>query len=187
MEDIIKEALREEETVLWQSKPEAFETLDKTNKKRFWVTLCICTVVFIAIMALSLFNGKTEVKPSVVVILFVLCAFAPLRRILDANQIRKLRYVVTNQRMLVVSGDVKGVALERVKQAVLRTDADGHLSLLAGAEGVKKRQSYWRDLALIGQPGASSDDEPIDTFGFYAVEDKKGLERVLKQVLPALF
>lgn len=187
MEDIVKEALREEESVLWQSRPETFETLDKTNKKRFWITLCICAAVFAVLAVLYLFNGKAEPKASVVVILFVLCAFAPVRRILDANQIRKLRYIVTNQRLLVVSGEVKGVALSRVKQAVLRTDADGHLSLLAGVEGVKKRQSYWRDLALIGQPGSSSDDEPIDTFGFYAVEDKKGLERVLKQVLPELF
>ena len=187
MEDIVKEALREDETILWQSKPEAFETLDKTNKKRFWVTLCICAAAFAVLAVLYLFNGKTEPKPSVVVILLVLCGFAPVRRNLDANQIRKLRYIVTNERLLVVSGDVKGVELSRVKQAVLRTDADGHLSLLAGTDGVKKRQSYWRDLALIGQPGSSSDEEAIDTFGFYAVEDKKGLERVLKQVLPALF
>ena len=186
MDEKLTSSLREGEKVLWQSKAEPIQTLDNTTKKRFWITLAVCVATFAVLTVLYATNVKAEPRPAVYVILFVLCAFAPLRRFLDARDIRKLNYVVTDQRLLIVSGDVKGVDLARVKEAALRTDADGHLSLLVGSHGVKARPSHWRDLALTGVPSVSDADEPVDSFGYYAVADKAGLEQVLKQVLPCL-
>ena len=184
MDERITNSLREGETLLWKSRAEAIETLDKTNKKRFWITTAICAVLAVILSALYVIYVKGPVKPAVLVILVLLCAFAPLRRLLDASAVRKLGYAVTNQRLLIVSGEVKGVSLSRVKEAALRTDEDGHLSLLVGADALKAKPSHWRDVALTGLPGTEEEGTVVEYFGFYAVEDKSGLRKILRQVLP---
>lgn len=187
MEETLKNGLRDGETILWRSKTEAIETLDKTNKKPFWLTLLISAAVFVLLVVLYVLNVSGPQKPVVYIILLVACGFAPVRRLADAREARKLHYIVTDRRLLSISGELRGVELKRVKTAALRTDEDGHLSLLAGADAVKARPSRWRALALTGQPSAAVDDnEPVDRFVFYAVEDRKGLEKVLRQVLPGV-
>lgn len=184
MDELIKGRMEEGETILWQGGTEAIEALDKTNKKRFWVTLAICAVLAVVINALYITNVKGEVKPAVIVIILLLCAFAPLRRILDASAVRKLRYVVTDKRLMIVSTEAKAVLLSRIPVCALRSDEDGHLSFLAGENALKAKSSHWRDLALTGQPNSADADEPVDGVAFYAVADKAGLRKVIRQVLP---
>ena len=183
MDALLKEQLAEGESIIWQGVPEPFETLDKTNKKRFWITLAVCIAAAAALVVLYLANIKGEPKPAVLVIILVLCGFAPVRRFLYAAAVRKLRYLVTDRQLLIVSNEVKRVSLSRVKVCALRSDADGHLSFLAGAHALKARPSHWRDLALTGQPNTEP-DEPVDSFAFYAVADKAGLRAVIRRVLP---
>ena len=184
MDELIKSRMDEDERILWQGGPEPVKTLDATNKKRFWVTTCICIVAAITLLALYTCNVKGDRMPSVYVIVLVLCAFAPIRRILDARELRKLRYVVTDKRLMTVLSEAKAVPLSRIRECALRTDADGHLSFLAGAGALKARPSHWRDVALTGNPGGGEPDEPVDVFGFYAVADKAGLRKAIRQVLP---
>lgn len=185
MDELIKSRMDEDEHILWQGGPETIKTLDATNKKRFWVTTCICIVTAIVLLALYICNVKGDRKPAVYVIVLALCAVAPIRQILDARGVRKLRYVVTDKRLMTVSGEAKAVLLSRIRECALRTDADGHLCFLAGASALKARPSHWRDVALTGNPnGGGSPDEPVDTFGFYAVADKAGLRKAIRQVLP---
>ena len=185
MDELIKSRMEEGERILWQGGPEPVKALDSTNKKRFWVTTCICIVTAIVLLALYICNVKGDRKPAVYVIVLVLCAFAPIRRILDARDVRKLRYVVTDKRLMNVSSEAKAVPLSRIRECALRTDADGHMSFLAGAGALKARPNHWRDVALTGNPGSGGEpDEPVDMFGFYAVADKAGLRKAIRQVLP---
>lgn len=184
MDELIKERMTEGETILWQGGPEPFETLDRTNKKRFWITNLICLVTAVALLVLYMTNVKDDPKPAAFAIIVLLCAFAPLRRLLDASAARKLHYVVTDRRLMIVTNEAKFVLLSRIPACALRTDADGHLSFLAGAAALKAKPSHWRDLALIGQPNGADADEPVDAFAFYAVKDKAGLRRAIRQVLP---
>ena len=185
MDENLKSRLNEGETILWQSKTEPIQALDKTNQKRFFTNLIVCSMIAIVLIVLYLTNVKGEVKFSAIVIVLVLCAFAPLRRILDASAVKKLQYLVTDQRLLVFNGsEIKGVELGRIQDAVLKLDADGHLSLLVGSRGIKTKPDHWRELAIVGQPSSLPEEEPIETFGFYAVDDRAGLKKVLAQVLP---
>ena len=183
MDERMKGQMAEGEKILWQGGAEAFETLDKTNKKRFWTTLIVCALTAIVISVLYVLNAKEAVKPGVVVIVVVICAFAPVRRFLDAAAIRKLQYVVTDRQLMVVSSEAKTVLLSRIPVCALRSDADGHLSFLAGEHALKVKPSHWRDLTLTGQPNAAS-GESVESFAFYAVADKAGLRRAIRQVLP---
>lgn len=185
MDELIKSSLNEGEKILWKGSADTIEALDKTNKKRFWITLVICALTAVIITVLYITNVKGEVKPGVIVIVWLLCAFAPVRRLLDASTVQKLQYLVTDQRLLIVSNDVKSVPLSRIRVSALRSDEDGHLSFLAGADALKTRPSHWRDLALTGRSGsAAEEDEAVDSFAFYAVSDKAGLRRAIRQVLP---
>ena len=185
MDETLKSRLNEGENILWQSKAEAIQALDKTNKKRFVTNLIVCAAIAIVLIVLYLTNVKGEVKTSAIVLVLILCAFAPLRRILDASAVKKLQYIVTDQRLLVVNGvEIKAVDLGRIQDAVLKQDEDGHLSLLVGSKGVKAKADHWREVALVGQPGSLPEEEPIETFAFYAVEDRTGLKKVLAKVLP---
>ena len=74
----------------------------------------------------------------------------------------------------------------RTTRIALRTDEDGHLSLLIGPDAIKSRPSHWRDRCLTGQPPSAADDEEVDSFVFYAVADKAGLRKAARQVLPFL-
>ena len=154
MEENLKSRLNEGETILWQSKTEPIQALDKTNKKRFLTNLIVCSVIAAVLIGLYLGFVKGEVKISAIVLVLLLCAFAPLRRILDASAVKKLQYLVTDQRLLV------------------------------GSHGIKTKPDHWRELAIVGQPSSLPEEEPIETFGFYAVEDRAGLKKVLAQVLP---
>ena len=185
MDETLKSRLNEGEQILWQSKPEPIQALDKTNKKRFFTNLIVCSVIAAVLIILYLTNVKGAVKPGAIVTVLVLCAFSPFRRLLDASSVKKLQYVVTDQRLLVVNGvEVKPVELSRIQDAVLKQDADGHLSLLVGSRGVTTKPDHWRELTLVGQPGSLPEEEPIETFAFYAVEDRAGLKKVLAKVLP---
>ena len=183
MDELIKSRMDEDEKILWQGGPDTIKALDKTNKKRFWVQLIIGAAVAAVLIALYALNVKDDPKPSVFAIILVICFFAPLRRLADAAAVRKLQYVVTDKRLMIVSSEARHVTLPRIQECALRTDEDGHLSFLAGPGALKARPSHWRDLSLIGQ-GTTEPDEPVNAFGFYAVKDKAGLRKALRQVLP---
>jgi len=184
MDELIKAKMEDGESILWQGGPESIRTLDKTNKKRFFITTIICLLTAVVLLFLYVTNVKGDLKPSVFVIILGMCACAPLRRLLGAAKIRKLRYVVTDKRLMIVSDEVKAVPYSRIRIAAFRSDPDNHLSFLAGERALKAAPSHWRDMALTGQSETPEPGEPVEAFAFYAVEDKAGLREAIHRVLP---
>lgn len=185
MDELIKAKMEEGESVIWQGGPDNIKALDKTNKKRIVTTSIISLLTAVALLLLYIINFKGDLKIALfLIILLALCAFAPVRSLLDAKAVRKLRYVVTDKNLMVVSSEAKAASLSQIRDAALRTDPDDHLSFLVGKRAVKAAPSNWRKLALTWQPGSADPDEPYDVFAFYAVADKAGLRRAIRQVLP---
>ena len=121
----------------------------------------------------------------------ILAALTPVRFLTDAAKIRKLRYVATDRRLMVVSeGAARSAAYGRIDQAAFRTDADGVTSLLCGALALAAKENKRREIAVIGMVGGdrAGEDQPIESFGFYSLskQDVGALRGIMKQQCPAL-
>ena len=187
MEKQLREHLLENEQLLWTGRPEAFETLDKSNKTSIMVGLVIKLVVTLGILLLYGMSARQDggnIKPIVIVFILAIAAFAIVNPFLLARRLgKKTIYGLTDKR-IIRSGSTDGaVPYARIKKAVLRTDDDGHTCLLCGprACGLKPRQ--WRgeaDAAFI-----DSHDEPeADRVILYALPMDDRLKDLLNKYLP---
>ena len=128
MEELLKEALREDEKLLWSGRPEAFETLDKTHKSPFIrrgiitavVTVALCVAYVILVRA-----KEAPVKPAVLIIVVACGVFIIVRGLLDASKIRKrTSYAITDKRMLILTDTAKSVEYSAINMAKLDRDED---------------------------------------------------------------
>ena len=152
MDEELKSALKDGEEILWQGKPESFVTLDKTNKKSFVIkaviTAVICVGLIIAYGAATIPQDNFKlVLPLVVAGFGILIASSAF---LDARRLRKMRYFITDERLLWISDSTRSIPYESIKEYLFSRDEDDHTSLLIGVDAVKKKSSRWRAL------GASS-------------------------------
>ena len=79
MEKQLREHLLENEQLLWTGRPEAFETLDKSNKTSIMVGLVIKLVVSLGILLLYGMSARQDggnIKPIVIVFILAIAAFA---------------------------------------------------------------------------------------------------------------
>ena len=149
MDEELRSALHEGESVLWKGNPESFVTLDKTNKKPFLIKACITALVCIALIvaysvAVIPSGNFKPVLPLVIAGFGVLIASGTF---LDARRLRKLRYFITDQRFILISDSTRSVPLEAIEEYLFSRDEDNHTSLLIGVDAVKKKCSKWRTLA----------------------------------------
>ena len=187
MEDMLSSVLEAGEEVLWRGKPEAFETLDKTHKPVIVKGEIIKTVVSLALIIayiVTVNNSGAGVKPAIVVIILAVMAYALASPFLHANTLRrKVEYVITNQRLFTIKDDAKGVEFDKIKTAEIKTDADGHTTLLCGPASVKTESDKWRTNATLG---LRLDNDTLDCDGltWYAIPNAKEAEALLKKYLP---
>ena len=194
MDETLKTALHADEKILWEGKAASFTTLDKTNKPFFWISLAIGLAFFAALTAAYVritTRSGGDLKWGVLAVILVLALLAPIRCLSDAGKIRKLRYLATDQRLMVLSDSgFRSAAYGRIDQAAFRTDADGVTSLLCGRYAVKAKERKRREIAVIGMVGGDRNetDQPIESFGFYALskQDVGALRGILKQQCPTL-
>ena len=187
MEDMLSSVLETGEEVLWRGKPETFETLDKTNKpaivKSEIIKLVISVALIIAYIVAAGSNGA-GIKPGIIIIILAVMAYALASPFLHANTLRrKVEYVITNQRLFTIKDDAKGVEFGKIKVAEIKTDEDGHTTLLCGPTAVKAEVDKWRGDAAIGLR-LDNDTLDCDALTWYAIPNAKEVEGLLKKYLP---
>lgn len=187
MEDMLSSVLETGEEVLWKGKPESFETLDKTYKPVIIKGEIIKIVVSLALLIayiVTVNNSGAGVKPGIIVIILAVMAYALASPFLHANTVRrKVEYVITNQRLITIKDDAKGIEFDKIKVAELKTDDDGHTTLLCGPTSVKTEASKWRTDAALGLR-LDSETLDCDALTWYAIPNAKEAEVLLKKYLP---
>lgn len=185
MDELLKSALKDDEKLLWSGKPESFETLDKTNKPAFTKKAVISAVaaILLSIVYTFLVAKSNNFKIGVVIVIFAIALFVPLAVLLDANKLKKsILYAVTDQRLITVADSAKGVEYSAIKTAAFKTDADGHTSLLCGADALELPPDKWRAQAVTG---VCLDDsaEVCERYAMYALPNAEKLKEILAPYL----
>ena len=146
MEEQLRGHLMEGEKLLWSGRPESFDTLDRTNKAGIIVGTIVKAVVTLALIVCFTFaQDKGSVKPDIVVIILVFGAFALINPFVIARRLRnKTIYGLTDRRVLRAGTYDEAIPYERIRSAALRTDADGHTSLLCGPRATDLKPRLWR-------------------------------------------
>ena len=186
MEEQLRPLLAKDEKLLWCGRPETFETLDKTNKPRILTGILIKTVLFAAMLcayiraSLATDSFSILMAAAIAATGFLVIAYP----FYVANSLRKKRvYGLTDRRILRLGENNETVPYSRIKTAALRTDADGHTSLLCGPGTVKLRPNRWRGKA--DSPFFNRPDKPeAEDVVLYALPMDKKLRSVLEEHLP---
>jgi len=186
MENQLRERLMEGEQLLWVGTPEPFETLDRTNKTGIVIGLVIKAVVALGLLAAYFIGmrGNGSVKPGIVIFILAFAAFAVLNPFIIAGRLRKKTiYGLTDRRVMRSGALDEAVPYDRIKRAALRTDADGHTSLLCGARAMKLKPRKWRseaDACFIND----SDDPEAERVILFALPEDDELRALIKKYLP---
>lgn len=185
MEEQLREHLMEGEQLLWTGRPEAFETFDRTNKTSLitWLIVKIVLVLGLTITYVSA-QSKDTLRPGIIIVVLLFAAFAVINPFLVARRLRKKTlYGLTNKRVMRSGAYDEAVPYERIRSAVLRTDADGHTTLLCGPRAVNLKPRLWRaeaDASFINNLDAPEADRVI----FYAMPMSDELQSLLEKYLP---
>lgn len=187
MEEIIKEALQEDEKLVWSGKCEKFETLDAVCKPAFTKSCVVAVVAFAVVSALYLWAVHavdTDIKPVLFAFFALVCAFKPITYFTDAAKLKKsVIYALTDKRILVLGSSRRDMPLGTISSAELKKDAAGHVSLLCGEKAMKTAPAGWRNAALFSQ-NYVEEGKACESFVFYAIEDVEGFKNAAKAYLP---
>ena len=184
--DKIKEELLQGEELLWSGVSESFETLDKTNK-----SACIrkAIIIFSVVAALCIFyivyagSKGIDLKPGLIIIVMALALVASFNFYAQANKLRRGVYAITDQRIISIIDTPKSVELSRIKYIQMKTDEDGHVSILCGKQVIESKSHQWRALALL-DPSIEAETGICERFVIYAISDAETVKRVLSDFLP---
>jgi len=183
MEQKFSELLEKDEKLLWCGCPEHFETLDKTNKKSIIVGLIIKAIVIVGILALYIHGAlmAAGVKWGIVAAVLAFGAYAFVNPLLVARRLRnKTFYALSDRRILRTGANDESVPYERIRNAALRTDEDGHTTLLCGPRTKDLKPRQWRgeaDAAFINGP----DDPEALRVILYNLPMTKELKEILNE------
>ena len=184
MEEHLKKAMEDGENLLWSARPEKFETLDRTYKPIFLRKLIISLLVGAAISVgyiLLARKSGVELKWGFFVIVWAFCAISPISIYRDAKALAKgTVYGITDKRLITVTNSdaVRTVAYEKLEQAELYTDEDGHTSLICGRADGRKPGGNLRGAATSA---VSADEEKCDRFVMYAVPQSDRIKKLLSK------
>lgn len=186
MEELFQDKLEKGEKILWLGKPEAFETLDKTNRRsvltatvvKAAVTLCLLVAYTIAARNIG------DVKPFVFVLILAIAAFAIAMPFMTARHLRRgAVYAITDRNIYRTGNSETSVPLSRIHVAALKLDSDGHTTLLCGPEAQKYPPTKWRTYADISFRNMEEEDQ-CERAVIYALPMDDELKKILHQVLP---
>ena len=184
MEQKLRNLLAEDETLLWSGRPEPFETLDKTNKQSILIGLAIKIAVVAGLLILYLRAARdVGIKPGVIVVVLLIGGYAILNPFITARRLRKNTfYGLTDKRVIRAGANDSAVPYERMKNAVLRTDADRHTTLLCGPRTKNLKPHQWRSEADASFINGPDDPEAIRVI-LYAVPQDKEFKALIKKYL----
>ena len=187
MEETLQSSLQEGESILWRGKAEAFETLDKTHKNHFIKNTVISSIIAI-VCAIFLFStGGFETKSFVLtLIIAVLCMIPSINVLQDASKLRKMEYIATTDRLIVLRDAVRSAYYSQIHEGAFLEDEDGHISLACGKDALKAKPYKRREICVVGA-GTSESGNEIERFCFYAPTDRDALTKILHEKMPAIF
>ena len=185
MEQELREHLMEDEQLLWTGRPEAFDTFDRTNKASLIIGLIIKAVVALGmIITYVVAQDRESMKPGIIIIVLLFAAVAIVNPFMVARRLRKRTlYGLTDKRVMRSGAYDEAVPYEHIKSAKLRTDADGHATLLCGPRAVDLKPHQWRveaDASFINNLDAPEAARVI----LYAVPMSDELQSILEKYLP---
>ena len=185
MEELLKKAMEDGENLLWSARPEKFETLDRTYKpiflRKLIISLLVGVIFTVGYILLARKNG-VALKWGVVAVVWVFCALSPVGIFRDAKALAKNTvYGITDKRLITVANTdaIRTVPYDKLEQAALYTDEDGHTSLICGRANGKTGGNL-REAALSAV-SMSADEEKCDRFVMYAVPQSDKLRKLLSE------
>ena len=190
MEEKLLAKLKDDETLLWSARPEAFDTLDKTHKAHFVKKAIIigvtCAAIIIAYVIAAL-NTHSTVQLPVILIGLVAALYGIFGEFLDANKLQnKSMYALTDQRMIAMMGmSFEAVDYERIGDFEFYTDEDGHVSLLCG-ERAREVKPYSRRSVTVCGAQNNAETGKCEGFAMYGVtEEVENIRKILSRHIHA--
>ena len=186
MYDKLRAMLTEDETLLWSCRPASFDTMDRTNRKGIIVGFILkaifaagATMMYLRVAR----NTDAGIKPGVIAIILLIAAFAFAYPFLTARRLRQNTYYgLTDRRILRVDTKEESVPYNRIEDTALRSDEDGHFTLLCGPRALGLKPDRWRSEATL--PFIDDPDRPeTQTLVLYALPVDDKLRGILKQYL----
>ena len=142
--------------------------------------IVLCLIIGYLIIAVNTEN----VKPFVVVLILVIGAFAIAIPFMTARRLRKdAVYAITDRNIIRAGSSETSVPLSRIHVATLKTDSDGHTTLLCGPEAQKFPATKWRAYADTSFRDLEEEGE-CGRAVIYALPMDENLNRIIHQVLP---
>lgn len=191
MEEKLLAKLKDDETLLWSARPEAFETLDKTHKAHFVKKSILIAVVFAAIIIayiIAAIENNAAIQIPVIIIGLVAALYGIFGDFLDANKLKnKSIYALTDQRIIAMMGmSFEAVDYERLSDFDFFTDEDGHVSLLCG-ERAREAKPFGRRSATVCGAQNNSDTGACEGFAMYGVTaEVENIRNILSQHIHAM-
>lgn len=189
MNETLMNSLEPGEKLLWTAGVEPFETLDRTHKKIFTnklITAIAVALVFTVAYVIFAVQQHMSVNLIMLLIVYALAAIGPSNLLADGKRLKKISYAVTDRRLLAFRDSAYAVGLDQIHTGAFRKDADGHVSLLLGRDGLKVKPHKWRETALVGRDVEDEGAGECLRWALYAPADLEGLKAVLKEKLPFL-
>lgn len=187
MEEELRALLAEDETLLWSGRPEPFDTMDKTNGRSIVFGLIIKAVITAGLLALCFHEAREasgNIMLSMIIFVVALAAFACIYPFRTARRLRdKTLYGLTDKRVLRAGASIAHVPYARIKRASLRTDEDGHTTLICGSETQNLRPSQWRNAADVAFINNADESEAASVI-LYALPVDDELRALLHKYLP---
>ena len=185
MDEDLKNALEEGETILFKGKPEPFQTLDKISKPPFVITtvltVLICTALCVSYAVNTIPSGTFKILLPIVVAAIGILIISSVFR--DARRIRNQQYVITNKRLIRKGEDVCSLPYSAVTQYVFKEDEEGHTSLLIGPDGIKAKSKNWRKLGASSL-SVNTENGKCEQAVFYGIPQPEEFRKIfVEQVL----
>ena len=184
MEEKLKAKLKDDETLLWTARPEAFEILDKTHKAHFVkkaILIAVVAVIAIALYVNAAIKTNSTVQIAVIIIALVAAAYGIFGEFLDGRKLQnKTLYALTDQRMIAFMGmSFEAVDYSRVKDYEFVTDEDGHTSLLCGERAREVKPHGRRSVTVCGAQNNAETGE-CHGFAMYGItKEAKNIEKII--------
>lgn len=187
MNENIAALLENGEKVLFSTKAEKFDTLDKTNKSRIIRKMVIALGITLAFLVFYVVKALEigEIKWGLIVILAFLGGYIAFSDFFSSRKVRKLEYVITNKRVIAYRDSDKSIFFKDIKKYNFSKDEDNHISLLLGEKALAEPSKKWR-LTADGPIDRNEDTQEVLKFAFYAIENAKKFEKTFEEAMSAV-
>ena len=123
MNEILKETLRENETVRWESKAKDFSVLGGKYGKKFIMRVVVAALIAAGIIAGHISSGS-EPKTGLIVLIVAVVLAVAVTPFLEKGRLMKARYWITDQRVIIIGSDKLARSMEISYIDAIKVTAD---------------------------------------------------------------